>query len=276
MNNLEDKALSGLTAHDLGLSGVAARDYEILLLRADGLTLDAIGEKTGLTRERVRQIIEKQCDSGGKAFWQRIQSQKTEAEFLLLTEISEWVENHPGVKVKQVAKRFDISTEEVKKLLPKHIAKFVQFPLDESHIEPQYTDEDCFVALRKASTYYFPLSKVQYDELLQMKEIVGPSSALMWRRFGSWTHACELAGVESNASHGNYQSTWTDDELVNYLVRFLMQSRSRSIQEYADWRSLQPDHVPSDQQMRIVFNGWSQAVRKAHKKMREAWSDLDD
>ena len=34
------------------------RNKEIILLRSDGWTLQKIGDKFGLTRERVRQIIE--------------------------------------------------------------------------------------------------------------------------------------------------------------------------------------------------------------------------
>lgn len=39
--------------------GCGTRDVEILLLRARGLTLDKIAKKTGLCRERVRQLIER-------------------------------------------------------------------------------------------------------------------------------------------------------------------------------------------------------------------------
>ena len=274
--NLEDKALEGLTPSDLGLFDREARDYQVLLERADGHTLEEIGESTGLTRERVRQIIEKLTTNGGKAFWKRVQLQREESEIALLNQISDWVEDRPGITVEELAERFTLKPEEIKKLLPKEVSKFVQFPLEENHIEQQYSDEDCFKALLSASAYHFPLSKAQYDELLTMKEISGPSSALLWRRFGSWTHACELAGVESNASHGNYQSLWTNEELINYLVRYLKQSKTRSIQEYAQWRESQPDHVPSDQQMRIVFDGWSLAIQKAHMKMREEWVNRGD
>lgn len=273
--NLEDKALEGLTPADLGLSGREARDYQVLLERADGHTLEGIGVRAGLTRERVRQIIEKLSSNGGKAFWKRVQVKNHDNEQLLLEQISAWVEAHPGITVEELSSRFTITPEELKSLLPKDVAKFIQFPIEVNQIEQQYTDEDCFSALQTASAYHFPLSKSQYDELLTIKEISGPSSALLWRRFGSWTHACELAGVESNASHGNYQSLWTNDELINYLVRFLKQSKTRSIQEYATWRDSQADHVPSDQQMRIVFDGWSLAIQKAHVKMRDEWVNGD-
>jgi len=36
------------------------RNQEIIRLRADGWTLQAIGDKYGLTRERIRQILENQ------------------------------------------------------------------------------------------------------------------------------------------------------------------------------------------------------------------------
>lgn len=37
------------------------RDRRIIALRADGLTLQAIGRQVGLTRERVRQILAEHC-----------------------------------------------------------------------------------------------------------------------------------------------------------------------------------------------------------------------
>jgi len=274
--NLEDEALEGRPSIELGLLDREARDYEVLLDRAAGRTLDEIGERTGLTRERVRQIIEKLTTNGGKAFWKRVQLQREARERATLFQISKWVEEHPGITVDELAERFALTPQELKKILPKDVSKFVQFPLEENYIEQRYTDEHCLEAIRSASVYYFPLSKSQYDELLTMKEISGPSSALLWRRFGSWTHACELAGVESNASHGQYQSLWTNDELISYLIRFLKQSKTRSIQEYAKWREAQVDHVPSDQQLRIVFDGWSLAIQKAHMKMREGWMNRDE
>ena len=269
--NFEDAALAGRTSEDLGLVGRAARDYEVLLERAAGRTLEEIGEIRGLTRERVRQIVETLTLNGGKAFWNRVKLQRQEKEKEFLVEISNWVEEHPGITVEELVAHFPVNAEALKKLLPKNVSKFVQFPIEEIVMEQKYTDTDCLMALRSASVYFFPLSKAQYDELLTIKEISGPSSALLWRRFGSWTHACELAGVESNASHGSYQSLWTNDELINYLVRFLRHSKTRSIQEYAKWRETQADHVPSDQQIRIVFDGWSLAIQKAHMKMREDW-----
>jgi hypothetical protein len=272
--NLEEKALEGVAPADLGLFDREARDYQVLLQRAGGLTLEEIGEQTGLTRERIRQIIERQTTNGGKAFWKRVQLQKKENEQDLLNLICSWVAERPGITIQELVDRFSLSAGNIKALLPKDVSKLVQFPIEESHIEKQYTDQDCFKALQLASAYHFPLAKSQYDDLLAIKEISGPSSALLWRRFGSWTRACELAGVESNASHGNYQSLWAPDELINYLVRFLRQSKTRSIQEYSSWRISQPDHVPSDQLLRIVFDGWSAAIQKAHMKMREDWANL--
>lgn len=54
MNEIEDKVLEQFKEY----VKIQLRNEDILRLRADGWTLQAIGDKYGITRERVRQIIE--------------------------------------------------------------------------------------------------------------------------------------------------------------------------------------------------------------------------
>ena len=52
MNEIEDKVLERFKEY----MKIQMRNAEIVRLRADGWTLQKIGDKFGLTRERVRQI----------------------------------------------------------------------------------------------------------------------------------------------------------------------------------------------------------------------------
>ena len=266
-----DNALSGVPPEETGLRGQEYRDYTALTLRVEGKTLDEIGAALGITRERARQIIERIAPGQNVA----IKRRKLELDALRLEDlkkrISTWLIEHPGATVDEVAEANRVKSPEVPSLLSKRAALYLlRGNKTTAHLQ-NWTDSQISEAIRRAGTYHFPLSRAQYDSLVQTGEIIGPSAALIYKRFGSWTNACELAGVESNAAHDGYQVTWSRAELQAFLIRFLLQAETGSIQEYERWRTAQPDRVPSSQLVRNTWANWPNAVREALIECRRSW-----
>jgi hypothetical protein len=90
-------------------------------------------------------------------------------------------------------------------------------------------------------------------------------------RFGTWNKACKLANVEFNESvRESYESLWTTDEILNYLVEFLMsRTYGVGIESYDQWRIETLSNAPSGAHLRNIFNSWAEAKNEALKKMKK-------
>ena len=82
--------------------------------------------------------------------------------------------------------------------------------------------------LQDAATYCYPLTKKQYEELRAVGAIDGPPISTIAARFGTWSQACEAAGVEFVKSAADVedapwvdQSPWTEQDLWRYVRTYL-------------------------------------------------------
>jgi hypothetical protein len=123
--------------------------------------------------------------------------------------------------------------------------------------------------IQKAATYYFPLKTSDYEYLLKIGELQGPSVPFIYNKIGLWNELCIEAGVEPAPSmKKEYVSLWNEDEVVSFLQRFIQEEESTSIDNYRDWRGKQVDHVPSGELIRNEFGSWSIARRVALEGFR--------
>ena len=130
--------------------------------------------------------------------------------------------------------------------------------------------EQVIEAIQKASTYYFPLATADYDYLIQMGEIDGPSSQRIYQNFGGWSALCEKAGVESYAGkRGLYDQQWSDSELIDYVLRFLQDPETTfGIDSYETWSTLQSDRVPSGSTLRNRLGSWIEIRQRSLEVLR--------
>ena len=131
---------------------------------------------------------------------------------------------------------------------------------EESHMEKQWTAEDCIEVLKEAATYAFPLTVLEYRRLIDSKSIIGPTLPIFYSRFGSWLDACAAAGVETGIAQREYDSAWSDSDLVRIVRQFLWESRetSWSIQNYDKWRASHESQMPSIGSLRNRLGTWSE------------------
>jgi hypothetical protein len=89
------------------------------------------------------------------------------------------------------------------------------------------------------------------------------------KRFKTWNNACKLANVSHNESiRETYESLWTEDEMLNFLIEFLKnRSFGVGINSYDEWRNETLTNAPSGAHVRNIFNTWINAKNKALKKM---------
>ena len=132
-------------------------------------------------------------------------------------------------------------------------------------------------ALQAASLMVRPLTHQSYTNLVREGRVKGPSVARIVQLFGSWTSACAQVGVESGEPlRKNYSRTWTADELLGFVRRFLLESDYRGTSHQFDtWRATVngDQKVPSLGTVRNVVGGtWNDIRAKALRSMRAEWN----
>ena len=240
---------------------------QMIELRRSGRTLDEIGKEFGVTRERIRQLLKKH---GGPdaAEVRRIQAERAEAAALTRANVvGDAVRRVLGgsgpVTVEDVATRTEIDSAEVARFWPKDLAHLRLWATGKH--EPRWSDDEILDALREAAVYEFPLTTNAYADLLAVGQVNGPSMPRIWQRFGSWTAACEAAGVVAGQTmRDHYQSKWSDDDLVQIVRRYLLDPDvPNSAYRFDQWkREVLPDG-PSFQTIRNRFGSWTEAKQRA-------------
>lgn len=139
------------------------------------------------------------------------------------------------------------------------------------------TRERAKAALQAASLLVSPLSHQNYTGLLKSGRVKGPSVARIVQLFGSWTSACQAVGVSSGEPlRNNYERTWTTDDLLGFVERFLRESSYRGAShQYDIWRAAVKgeEKVPSLGTVRNIVGGtWSDIRTRALRRMRAQWA----
>ena len=248
----------------------ADRDFSIIQLRVQGNTLDKIGQVHSLTRERIRQILSKYSPHLNSLtdFIHDEKDNNQKAE--LSASVKQLFHDKGAIYKDELTSLLNMSFEDSYRALPKNYRKFVIDATRESTVTSKWSREIVLEVLKKAGTYYFPLKISDYDHLLEIGEIEGPSVAKIGILFDSWGEACRMAGVEpAPALRHEYSKTWSDVELVRFVVRYLNDENTPgSFDGYRAWREIQLDHVPSEALLRNTFESWSKIKRQALEVIR--------
>jgi transcriptional regulator len=242
----------------------ALRDVQILEYRKQGLTLDEIGNLMGVTRERIRQIIK---SLGVEIDLEQIKQQREKAilsehsaeNMKIFNSICENWDEFKAKNIRSIALEFGISESRLAKCISR--IQYVYLKANQDYtISKSWTDSQCIISLVNASTYAFPLTVLRYRQLLDERTIDGPTVAIFIQRFGSWVNACTLAGVEYGEALREYDRTWSDNELLGFVRRFMHQREDGrwSIEKYEDWRKRPEVDGPSVGLLRLYLGTWSE------------------
>jgi len=238
----------------------ASRDKAILSLRLEGKTLEEIGSSFGLTRERVRQIILKDGqDIDFPNISELRRKEKSDPLRGIALEITANWNLYRNYDFTMLAREYNVSVPIMRQIVNK-----VQFAYlianEESHIEKIWTHEDCVEVLKIAATYAFPLTALSYRRLLNDNSVAGPTLPVFYSRFGSWADACKAAGVEPGIAMREYDSNWSESDLIRIVRQFLWESIeiSWSVQNYDQWRSGHESLLPSSGLLRNRLGTWSE------------------
>lgn len=249
----------------------ATRNIRILQMRMDGSTLAEIGKAFRLTKERVRQILfQISPDLNSTIEVLNLNLKQTQDE-IINNKFEEIINKYGAIYKSELAKELGVDEEHAIRVTPSKFNKYIIDKFPESVFNLTWSKEDCLEALRKAGTYYFPLRQADYDHLISIGEVKGPSVAYMYLKLGKWSELCSEAGVESVAAvRSEYARTWSEEELLSFARRYFKEPEtSGTYGGYDSWRERQSDHVPSGVLIRNVFGGWTTVKRKALEGLRQ-------
>jgi DNA-binding CsgD family transcriptional regulator len=248
----------------LKVAALSPRDLKIIQLRKEGNTLDEIGREVSVTRERVRQILKKHAPD---IVFGDIREKKEEDELkqfkLRNVEIHEMIKknwhDYQYLKFEDLALNFAIPVWRLRRCLSRIQYVYLQAN-EERKVAQSWSDEECLKSLQSAATFAFPITVTKYRRLLETGDVIGPTPALLYQRFGSWIQACERAGVEYGEALREYNRTWNDTELITSVRKFMYQRDDGkwSLEKYEEWRRSPAVEGPSMALLRLRFGSWTE------------------
>jgi hypothetical protein len=256
----------------------------------EGQTLEMIGQRSGVSRERVRQILEPvivQCNANnlrGLRDFSRRDISRRDAQLdndslSRITVIGSYIREHPGILRAELMSQFPDEIEEVNSACAEHslLVLDTQDPMHNAEFEDRL---DIIESLQAASLLSFPLTGVAYDQLVAEGYVKGLSRQRILQVYGSWNEACRRAGVEPGEPLKNvtYVRKFSELEMIRVVGQFLLDQdrlgRAGGRQAYAPWRESHDlaDSIPSEGTIcNQVNSSWTVVRRLALLDFREHW-----
>ena len=245
-------------------------DLLIINLRANGETLRSVALQFGLTKERIRQRQRDLAIYGINFSPSLIRlGRKLTSDERKKEVICQYILKFPGCTVDEIQESLQMSRSEIRQLLPKTYKKFLA--PTRRIANSSMTKAEILDAIRFASTLEYPLSGPGFDELLKSNAIKCVSRVRILQIFGTWSHACDLAGVESLLpGRQSYDRNWSETDLWEYLMDFLLSNpESFSFGTYDGWARERPGDRPSSGTLRNYLGPWSEVLSTALLKLRD-------
>jgi AraC-like DNA-binding protein len=230
-----------------------------------GATLEEVGQRAGISRERVRQLFnDAELPTRTRAVaWRRkmeARAQRANAGDELIAQ-----QFREGKNIQTLADEHDLAVSAIRTILRAKLSRreYLDVPTDPQ--PKRYTDEDLIEFLGKAARgHNGPLSVVRYNEVADRSLKRWPSVETYRIRFGSWTGAVQAAGLPASNP-----SPWTGERIsreeclaaVRAVTQALGELPTRA--EY-DRRARESNgSLPSLATVAHRCGGWRQALRSA-------------
>lgn len=257
----------------------------ILSQVVEGATLAEMSKVFGLSRERVRQILDRHFGFDLRHFRNTNREQILRTKSELSDRIAKWITDHPGCTLEEIGEGVQLSTELAKSLIPRRSRHLVM----RSSVQPQSTTcgdrEIILAALRWAhdalnplSSMYSsptitPLTSTRYDRLRKDGLQGSLSSARISQIFGSWSNACLEAGIlPTHSQRTHYERRWTAAQLRECVANYLMETQHSSIADYDLWANRAAGRPRWGTIRNQLEPKWPDVVFEGLKVLRTRWA----
>jgi hypothetical protein len=230
-----------------------------------GATLEEVGERAGITRERVRQLFKKaglQTRTRAVAGRRKMEARagRVDAEHELIAQ-----QFREGKNIQTLADEHELAVPAIRTILRGKLSRreYLDVPTDPS--PKYYPDENLLDFLRKAAHgQQGPLSVAGYREIAGRHGRRWASVATYRIRFGSWSGALQAAGLPARDP-----SPWTGKRISRdeclAAVRAVTQTLGKipTSEEYDRCARESNGSLPSLATVKHRCGGWLQALRTA-------------
>jgi transcriptional regulator with XRE-family HTH domain len=196
---------------DVASRGSLERAREIALLRGQGLSLDEVALRFGVSRERVRQILQAY---GGPDAQVVAAARRRRAEQQAQARLEELLECwRAGEELRGAARALGLQPSACRRAIARGATELDRAARSASlaHLRaaaPTYSDRDIAIALTStAAGLGRTPSAREYEALAHIHE--GPSVKTILNRMGGWTTAVQAAGLTPVRSLHTRSRRWT-------------------------------------------------------------------
>lgn len=240
------------------------RDNRMVEMYQSGMTLTAIGDEFGLTRERVRQILNSKGVSRRTA--SAYASINREAKLGQYTEMIDQTFNEVRSipRVVRKLKGIGIPSRWVEQYLAPRRSETLR-----THSMPQVWTNDQILAVLKAAAGGADTISIPSYQKWRTGALFGgrkpPTHSLIAWRFGSWANAVNSAGLVGRKPYRTYSRKWDANDAYGAVRRYVDEMSATgqrpTFDGYDAW-SRGRGEVPSGAYIRILTNkSWSEILR---------------
>ena len=242
---------------------LSERDREMFELRAAGWTLRQIGERYGISRQRVDEIVR---DRGGPELGDVIAARRAR-ETEIIQERSEDIQRwwRAGLPITTIAEQLGLPAARVQRSIDA-----VLTPMDRAHRNrsivmrtrtPRYSDEELIDGVKQVATRV-GRTPTQEEYRAQAHELGLASILTLGKRFGGWQASVTAAGLEP-LQHGRGRGSrriWDKESCWRALERVADQlGNPPRFQTYVMLSTGRPD-LPSGPTVRNQLGRWIDIV----------------
>lgn len=238
-----------------------ARDY------AAGETLQSIGDRYGISRERVRQIINTTEWSVPKIKEARRILREAEERINLqaaVDQVRSWSYNNPGVPISQAAE--ELNMDEV--FVHRALGHRRSLHAEETSLRQRkiWSDDRLIELIREFNAETGQTTSMAFEEWSVSRG--GPTRQTPTNRFGSWANALEKAGIHG-ARTIHRRRRYSSEDLWAVVVEFFSKEReSYSFQAFNQWLE-ESEGRPSSSLVRSHLQvSWARMAKVAIEVMK--------
>jgi DNA-binding transcriptional ArsR family regulator len=220
-----------------------------------GKTISAMAEEYGIRREAVATVL--------TANGYGVSSSAREA-------ILAYVRNNPGLSVDDLAIRLDMTKSSISRYLRGSKERHLVVTRKGKDLN-MFSDAEMAESLRAVFRALSPeqrsdgLSRVRYNKL---RAEGTPAASTYIRRYGSWSGACELAGINaSKPRREGYRHEFSDEDILVAIEDFTADTGLITYNAYVDWA--RENGRPSGPLVIQRLGGWAVARREVLRRQGE-------
>lgn len=255
---------------DTGYAAAGAPDTRAARMAAlalDGLTLENVGDRFGLTRERIRQVLNREGVTTAQLAHAKVARRRRRTEPHSAAALTLFRE---GLELDEISSRVGLQVADVKALIREHgtpadrATRQQRRAAERETSAGAYSEGDLAAAIRRVAEHIGDVpSSSRYQEVA--RELGLPSVPTIINRFDGWAPAVRAAGMRPHSSpRRSYTRRWSADACWEAMRRIVAELGAPPTVAQYELLAEGNDDLPSSATVRNRLGRWSSVVARLH------------